>query len=69
VGEEEGVERETGKTGRCVKKGNGKRKMEKRKIESFEDLLVWQKEIALVKQIYLVTAEGSPSSPFSLFPF
>jgi hypothetical protein len=40
--------------------------MEKRKIESFEDLLVWQKGIALVKQIYLVTAEGSLSKDFGL---
>jgi len=30
--------------------------MEKKRIESFEDLLVWQKGIALVKQIYLVTS-------------
>jgi len=40
--------------------------MEKKKIESFEDLLVWQKGIALVKQIYLVTAEGSLSKDFGL---
>jgi len=40
--------------------------MEKRKIESFEDLLVWQKGIDLVKQIYLVTVEGSLSKDFGL---
>ena len=32
--------------------------MEKKKIESFEDLRVWQQGIELVKQIYLITREG-----------
>lgn len=40
--------------------------MERRKIESFEDLLVWQKGIALVKQIYLVTADGRLNKDFGL---
>ena len=40
--------------------------MEKKRIESFEDLLVWQKGIALVKQIYLVTAEGRLNKDFGL---
>ena len=40
--------------------------MEKKRIESFEDLLVWQKGIALVKQIYLVTARGSLNKDFGL---
>lgn len=46
------------------KRGNGE--MERRKIESFEDLLVWQKGIALVKQIYLVTADGRLNKDFGL---
>lgn len=32
--------------------------MERKKIEAFEDLLVWQKGIELVKQIYALTANG-----------
>ena len=40
--------------------------MEKKRIESFEDLLVWQKAIAVVKQIYLVTARGSLNKDFGL---
>ena len=40
--------------------------MEKKKVESFEDLRVWQKGIELVKQIYLVTKEGELSRDFSL---
>ena len=44
--------------------------MEKRKIESFEDLLVWQKGIALVKQVYLLTDFLFPLSPlFAIYPF
>ena len=39
--------------------------MEKR-IESFEDLRVWQKGIELVKQIYLLTAEGKLKRDFGL---
>jgi len=40
--------------------------MEKKKVESFEDLRVWQKGIELVKQIYLVTKEGELSRDFGL---
>ena len=40
--------------------------MEKKRIESFEDLLVWQKGIALVKQVYLLTAEGKLHRDFGL---
>jgi hypothetical protein len=30
-----------------------------KKIESFEDLLVWQKGLKLVKQVYLITRDVS----------
>jgi four helix bundle protein len=40
--------------------------MEKKKIESFEDLRVWQKGIELVKEIYLLSKEGELSKDFSL---
>ena len=40
--------------------------MERKKIESFEDLMVWQKGIALVKQVYLLTAEGNLNRDFGL---
>jgi hypothetical protein len=49
--------------------------MEKKKIESFEDLLVWQKGITLVKQVYLLTdflfpcLPSSPFTHFSVSPF
>jgi four helix bundle protein len=36
------------------------------KIESFEDLRVWQAGIQLVKQIYLVSKEGELSRDFGL---
>src|SRR5215813_5770085 len=48
------------------KRRNGKTKMEKRRIASFEDLLVWQKGITLVKQVYLLTAEGKLHRDFGL---
>jgi len=38
----------------------------KDKIESFEDLRVWQKGIQLVKQVYLITNEGKLSKDFGL---
>ena len=38
----------------------------KQKVESFEDLRVWQKGIQLVKQIYLITNEGKLSKDFGL---
>lgn len=40
--------------------------MEKKKIETFEDLIVWQKGIDLVKEIYLLTKEGELSKDFGL---
>lgn len=40
--------------------------MEKKKIETFEDLRVWQQGIELVKQIYLITKEGNISKDFGL---
>ena len=38
----------------------------KKKIEEFEDLVVWQKGIQMVKQIYIVTDEGKLSKDFGL---
>ncbi len=40
--------------------------MFKKKIETFEDLRVWQKGIELVKQIYLLTSQGHLSRDFGL---
>lgn len=40
--------------------------MEKKKIETFEDLRVWQKGIELVKQIYLISNTGNLSRDFGL---
>ena len=40
--------------------------MGNKKIETFEDLRVWQQGIELVKQIYLVTREGEISRDFGL---
>ena len=40
--------------------------MEKKKIETFEDLRVWQQGIELVKQVYLITKEGEISRDFGL---
>jgi four helix bundle protein len=40
--------------------------MEKKKVESFEDLFVWQKGIELVKQVYLLTAVGQLKRDFGL---
>jgi four helix bundle protein len=37
-----------------------------KKIESFEDLLVWQKGMRLVRQIYLITRDGKLSKDFNL---
>ena len=38
----------------------------KNKIESFEDLLVWQKGLKLVRQVYLITKDGKLSKDFGL---
>lgn len=43
--------------------------MEKKKIETFEDLRVWQKGIELVKQVYLLTKEGNLSKDFGVCEF
>lgn len=40
--------------------------MQNKKIETFEDLRVWQKGIELVKQIYLLTKGGELSRDFGL---
>ncbi|WP_345940638.1 four helix bundle protein, partial [Nostoc sp. UIC 10630] len=47
-------------------RGKGRNGMERKKIETFEDLKVWQKGIDLVKQIYLRTKEGELSRDFGL---
>ncbi len=38
----------------------------KKKVEKFEDLIVWQKGIQFVKQIYTVTNDGKLSKDFGL---
>jgi hypothetical protein len=40
--------------------------MERKKIETFEDLRVWQKGIELVKQVYILTKDGELSRDFGL---
>ena len=40
--------------------------MERKKIESFEDLLVWQKGMEVVKQVYLISREGELCRDFAL---
>jgi four helix bundle protein len=40
--------------------------MENNRIETFEDLRVWQRGIELVKQVYLLTKEGDLSKDFGL---
>jgi four helix bundle protein len=40
--------------------------MERKKVETFEDLVVWQKGIELVKRIYLLTEEGNLKKDFGL---
>ncbi len=37
-----------------------------KKIESFEDLLVWQKGMEIVKQVYLLSKEGELAKDFAL---
>src|SRR6266478_10092724 len=36
------------------------------RIRTFEDLVVWQKAIAFVKQVYLITDEGELKRDFGL---
>ncbi|MDD2901735.1 MAG: four helix bundle protein [Syntrophales bacterium] len=38
----------------------------RKKIETFEDLLVWQKSIEIVKQIYLISTDNNLSKDFAL---
>ncbi len=40
--------------------------MDKKKIESFEELRVWQRGIELVKQVYVLTNEGDFKKDFGL---
>jgi len=40
--------------------------VERKKIESFEDLLVWQKGMEVVKQVYLVSKDGELGRDFAL---
>jgi four helix bundle protein len=40
--------------------------VERKRIEQFEDLIVWQKGMEIVKQIYLITREGHLAKDFSL---
>ncbi len=40
--------------------------MDKKRIETFEDLQVWQRGIELVKQVYLLTKEGELRKDFGL---
>jgi hypothetical protein len=36
------------------------------KIRTFEDLIVWQRSIALVKRVYVITDEGGLKRDFGL---
>jgi four helix bundle protein len=38
----------------------------KNRIRTFEDLIVWQRAIAFVKRVYLITAEGNLKRDFGL---
>ena len=40
--------------------------MSRKKIECFEDLIVWQKGIELVKEVYLITGDGELKKDFGL---
>jgi four helix bundle protein len=40
--------------------------MERKRVEQFEDLRVWQEGIALVKQVYLLTKQGNLSKDYGL---
>lgn len=40
--------------------------MERKKIERFEDLLVWQKAMQLVKRVYLLTEGGKLGRDYGL---
>jgi four helix bundle protein len=38
----------------------------RKKVEGFEDLLVWQKGMEIVKQVYLISREGELCRDFAL---
>ncbi len=38
----------------------------RKKVESFEDLLVWQKGMEIVKQVYLISKKGMLGRDFAL---
>lgn len=40
--------------------------MERKKVRTFEDLIVWQKAIEFVKRVYLVTNQGDLKRDFGL---
>ena len=40
--------------------------MERKAIRTFEDLIVWQKAIEFVKQVYVVTSQGELKRDFGL---
>jgi four helix bundle protein len=40
--------------------------MERKTIRTFEDLIVWQKAIEFVKEVYLITNEGNLKRDFGL---
>ena len=40
--------------------------MDRKKVRSFEDLIVWQKAIEFVKEVYLVTDKGELRRDFGL---
>ena len=40
--------------------------METKKIRTFEDLIVWQKAIEFVKEVYLITSQGELKRDFGL---
>ena len=40
--------------------------MERKRIRTFEDLIVWQKAIEFVKEVYLVTNQGDLKRDFGL---
>jgi len=40
--------------------------MERKAIRTFEDLIVWQKAIEFVKQVYIVTSQGELKRDFGL---
>lgn len=44
----------------------GLKEQKRKSVETFEDLLVWQKGIEIVKQIYLISKDGNLSKDFTL---